>query len=45
MYNCGVGLNSRGIANDERWDPVQNALIHRGYDVLCFLIFKRTSDY
>ena len=42
MYNCGVGLNSRGIANDERWDPVQKALIHRGYDVLCFLIFKNT---
>ena len=45
MYNCGVGLNSRGIANDDRWDPVQKALINRCYDVLCFLIFKRTSDY
>ena len=43
MFNCGVGLNSRGIANEEQWTPFQRFLIHALYNVLDVLIFRNTA--
>ena len=43
MFNCGVGLNSRGIANEPQWSPLQKALINALYDVLTFAIFNNQS--
>lgn len=40
MFNCGVGLNSRGIANEPQWNPTQRWLISRLYDVLTWLVFE-----
>jgi pimeloyl-ACP methyl ester carboxylesterase len=40
MFNCGVGLNSRGIANEVQWTPLQRFFINRFYDVLVLLIFN-----
>mmetsp|Transcript_8671 Transcript_8671/g.9938 ORF Transcript_8671/g.9938 Transcript_8671/m.9938 type:complete len:459 (-) Transcript_8671:148-1524(-) len=40
MFNCGIGLNSLGIANEDQWDPVQSTLIRNLYNVLVVLIFK-----
>jgi len=39
FFNCGVGLNSRGIANEPRWNPIQRFAINLLYDVLVTLIF------
>ena len=43
MFNCGVGLNSRGIANEEQWTPFQRYLINALYNVLDALIFRNTA--
>jgi len=40
MFNCGVGLNSRGIAKEPRWTPTQRLLINSLYSVLTFFIFN-----
>jgi len=40
MFNCGVGLNSRGIAKEPRWNPIQRQLINTLYDLLSILIFN-----
>lgn len=40
MFNCGVGLNSRGVANERQWNPLQRQLINSFYDILVFLIFN-----
>lgn len=40
MFNCGVGLNSRGIAKEPRWNPIQRQLINTLYDILSILIFN-----
>lgn len=40
MFNCGVGLNSRGIANEPQWSPLQRFLINSLYDVLTLVIFN-----
>lgn len=42
MFNCGVGLNSRGIANEDQWTPWQRFLINGLYNVLDVLIFRNT---
>lgn len=42
MFNCGVGLNSRGIANEDQWTPTQRFLINALYNVLDVLIFRNT---
>lgn len=39
MFNCGVGLNSRGVAKEPRCTPTQSLLINSFYNVLTFLIF------
>jgi pimeloyl-ACP methyl ester carboxylesterase len=43
MFNCGIGLNSRGIAKEEQWNPTQRFLINFLCDVLNLLIFKNTA--
>lgn len=43
MFNCGVGLNSRGIAREPRWNAVQKLLIDKLYDVFVFLIFNNLT--
>jgi len=40
MFNCGVGLNSRGIAREPRLTPTQRLLINSLYNVLTFFIFE-----
>jgi len=40
MFNCGVGLNSRGIAKEPRFTPTQSLLIESLYGVLIFFIFN-----
>lgn len=40
MFNCGVGLNSRGIAKEPRLTPTQSLLINSLYSVLTFFIFE-----
>ena len=40
MFNCGVGLNFRGIANEPQWNPVQRYLIRAAYAVLDTVLFK-----
>lgn len=42
MFNVGVGLNSRGIANELQWTPFQRYLINALYNVLDALIFSNT---
>ena len=42
MFNCGVGLNSRGIANEDQWTPLQRTLINSLYNVLDVFIFRNT---
>ena len=39
MFNCGVGLNSRNIAKDPQWNPIQRFLLNRTFDVINFVIF------
>lgn len=39
MFNCGVGLNSRGIVNEPQWSPLQKWLLDSVYAVLTFFIF------
>jgi pimeloyl-ACP methyl ester carboxylesterase len=43
MFNCGVGLNSRGIANEPQWNPTQRFLINSLYNVLTALIFNNRA--
>jgi pimeloyl-ACP methyl ester carboxylesterase len=43
MFNCGVGLNSRGIANEDQWTPFQRFLINSVYNVLDVLVFRNTA--
>jgi pimeloyl-ACP methyl ester carboxylesterase len=42
MFNCGVGLNSRGIANEDQWTPSQRFLINALYNVLDVFLFRNT---
>jgi pimeloyl-ACP methyl ester carboxylesterase len=43
MFNCGVGLNARGIANESQWSPTQRFLINKLFDVLDTLIFNNQA--
>jgi pimeloyl-ACP methyl ester carboxylesterase len=43
MFNCGVGLNSRGIAKEPQWNPTQRFLIDSIYNVLTALIFNNRA--
>lgn len=39
MYNCGVGLNSRGIANEAQWNFLQRFLIKAVLNTLDAILF------
>jgi pimeloyl-ACP methyl ester carboxylesterase len=43
MFNAGVGLNARGIANELQWTAFQKFLINALYNVLDALIFRNTA--
>mmetsp|Transcript_59939 Transcript_59939/g.177732 ORF Transcript_59939/g.177732 Transcript_59939/m.177732 type:complete len:412 (-) Transcript_59939:92-1327(-) len=40
MFNCGVGMNSRNVANEPQRGPAERFLINFILDVLDILIFK-----
>lgn len=40
MFNCGIGLNSRGIAKEPQWNPVQRVLINVLFNLFDVLIFN-----
>eukprot|EP00978_Attheya_sp_CCMP212_P022163 scaffold65752_cov58-Attheya_sp.AAC.4 len=43
MFNCGGGMNSKGIANEPQWSSTQRALLKVIFSILDTLIFKNQA--
>lgn len=39
LFNCGIGMNSQGVADEPQWNPVQRLLIKTVFNILNALIF------